>query len=246
MTSLRLFRARRMLAIPLLSLLASGCAGLGGNVAGSFSCRAPTGDCAPSHVIDARATDELGRTPAPTYDAARKRAGITGSDAARTTERTIRIVFPAHVDEAGVLHDESVAWAVVERPQWTGTLRAQDRADQPSAMRTMRRQLKNAQARGVAAPPKGQDDPAAMPGEASLAESLAPIADEHAALRALDAMPGLTVDIASPNDTSPFQLASPLPLPSSVAEAMPGAPAPAAGGSDLTSAPQGSGPPAIH
>jgi conjugal transfer pilus assembly protein TraV len=34
----------------------SGCATFGTNIEGDFTCRAPKGDCAPSHVIDARAT----------------------------------------------------------------------------------------------------------------------------------------------------------------------------------------------
>ena len=42
------------LAAPLL--LASGCASLGGNVKGSFACRAPEGTCAPTSAIDAGAT----------------------------------------------------------------------------------------------------------------------------------------------------------------------------------------------
>ena len=43
-----------VLAAPLL--LASGCASLGGNVKGSFACRAPEGTCAPTSAIDAGAT----------------------------------------------------------------------------------------------------------------------------------------------------------------------------------------------
>ncbi len=43
-----------VLAAPLL--LASGCASLGGNVKGSFACRAPQGTCAPTSTIDAGST----------------------------------------------------------------------------------------------------------------------------------------------------------------------------------------------
>jgi conjugal transfer pilus assembly protein TraV len=63
--------------------------------------------------------------------------------AARTAERRLRVVFPAHVDESGVLHDEAVAWTVVEAPHWAAELGAQDsaahrphrslRADRPAA-----------------------------------------------------------------------------------------------------------------
>jgi conjugal transfer pilus assembly protein TraV len=46
----------RPLALVALVLASSGCAMLGGNVKGSFSCKAPAGDCAPTSVIDERAT----------------------------------------------------------------------------------------------------------------------------------------------------------------------------------------------
>lgn len=46
----------RPLALVALILASSGCAMLGGNVKGSFSCKAPAGDCAPTSVIDERAT----------------------------------------------------------------------------------------------------------------------------------------------------------------------------------------------
>ena len=53
MSRLPILRAM-VLAAPLL--LASGCASLGGNVKGSFACRAPEGTCAPTSAIDAGAT----------------------------------------------------------------------------------------------------------------------------------------------------------------------------------------------
>ena len=46
----------RPLALAALVLASSGCAMLGGNVKGSFTCKAPAGDCAPTSVIDERAT----------------------------------------------------------------------------------------------------------------------------------------------------------------------------------------------
>ena len=46
----------RPLALAALLIASSGCAVLGGNVKGSFSCKAPAGDCAPTSVIDERAT----------------------------------------------------------------------------------------------------------------------------------------------------------------------------------------------
>jgi len=232
-----------------LSLLASGCVGLGSHIEGSFSCRAPKGDCAPSHVIDAAATAELGAEPGPIHgigrtpdiEAARRRAGVEGSDASRTAERTIRIVFPAHVDEAGVLHDEAQAWAVVERPQWSGALRRQDRGD-TSSMRAMRRQLRHAQSgRETAGSGDGAESGTEQRGEMRL-EAASIGSDRHIRAAASEVR-DLPLDLAAPDETSPFQLASPqiaspLPLPSPVAEATTGAPAPAAGGSDSTSYPK--------
>lgn len=46
----------RPLALAAILLASSGCAMLGGNVKGSFTCKAPAGDCAPTSVIDERAT----------------------------------------------------------------------------------------------------------------------------------------------------------------------------------------------
>jgi len=245
-----------------LSLLASGCVGLGSHIEGSFSCRAPKGDCAPSQVIDAAATAELGADRGPIHgidrtpdiEAARKRAGVEGSDASRTAERTIRIVFPAHVDEAGVLHDEAQAWAVVERPQWSGALRAQDRGDTAS-MRAMRRQLRHAQSGRETA---GSGDGAASgteQREEMRPEDVGIGSDRHIPTAASDDS-DMPLDLAAPDETSPFhlapslpaspQIASPLPLPSPVAEATTGAPAPAAGGSGSTSYPKDRIPRHLH
>ena len=44
----------RLLACACLAGLASGCATFGTNVEGDFTCRAPKGGCAPTHVIDAK------------------------------------------------------------------------------------------------------------------------------------------------------------------------------------------------
>ena len=106
----------RLLACACLAGLASGCATFGTNVEGDFTCRAPKGDCAPAHVIDAKATDNLSNGTLLHADA-RQRSGVVDADTSRTAERTLRVVFPAHVDEAGTLHDEAVAWTVVENPR---------------------------------------------------------------------------------------------------------------------------------
>jgi conjugal transfer pilus assembly protein TraV len=206
----------RLLAAAPLVLALSACVSFGSNVKGQFSCRAPKGDCAPSRVIDDRATHELGSAQVPDdLDRARVRAGIVepaGSVAPqRTGERTLRIVFPAHVDEVGTLHDEAVAWAVVEAPQWSAELGA--RTTPPSAtpiVRQVSRQLKAAQ---------------------DAAEHPAPIDPA-------DAAPLAAAASTPPADSAPlFELASPPALPSTVGEAITGAPAPVAEGSDMAATP---------
>lgn len=123
------------LCIPGLVLL-GGCAGLGGHVKGSFDCSAPDGICAPSAVIDDRAlamitddpsavTDRKGagrRTwssnpgQASIADAAGKGSAI--AQARRSGAQALRIVFPAHVDEKGRLHEATAIHAVVDDGQW--------------------------------------------------------------------------------------------------------------------------------
>src|SRR3546814_13468031 len=96
MSRLPILRAM-VLAAPLL--LASGCASLGGNVKGSFACRAPEGTCAPTSAIDAGATgiekaDTSGahRTVIPTGEAVRR----------------LQIVLTGYRDEAGRGHEARV------------------------------------------------------------------------------------------------------------------------------------------
>lgn len=116
----------------------SGCASLGGNIKGSFSCKAPDGVCAPSSSIDDRALamitgDEGARaTPAgpyleerrqgdrPTRTAvsATRRTPIQAADAARTQEKVLRIVFQPYIDERGRLHEASAVHAVVAQGEW--------------------------------------------------------------------------------------------------------------------------------
>ncbi len=111
-----------------VALLASaGCATLGGNVSGDFACRAPDGTCSPMSAIDARAVQTMVgeadagdrgiAAAAPKVLRSRSVSGLVG----RSGERTLRVVFPAHVDRAGVLHDEATAHVVVEDAAWTVT-----------------------------------------------------------------------------------------------------------------------------
>ena len=100
-----------------------GCTHLGTNIAGSFSCRAPAGDCQPVSVIDARAVRELTKADGASLTEIRQRVGALAAGHVRTGERTLRVVLPAHVDASGTLHDEAVAWAVIDAPRWSGELR---------------------------------------------------------------------------------------------------------------------------
>lgn len=201
---------RRFVTLGLVGLLASlsGCATFGTNVSGDFSCRAPKGDCAPSHLIDAAATSSLAGASA---DAAgRPRIGVASDDTSRTRERTLRIVFPAHVDETGTLHDEAVAWAVIENPRWAAELRRKPGEDNsPPLMRQFKRQLRSA--RSADEQTLG-DDP----------ETTAP-KDE------LDEASSLF-----PSPIQPSSIASPLVLPSTAREAVAGARSPAVEGFDMS------------
>ncbi len=118
----------------------SGCVGLGGNIKGSFACQAPDGICAPSAVIDDRAlsliSDDPSMAPRPagpyreeakpqtaTSPSARIAAmqpvrSPFGASPSRSSERVLRIVFPAHIDERGRLHEASAVHAVVSEGEW--------------------------------------------------------------------------------------------------------------------------------
>lgn len=193
----------------LVALLA-GCATFGTNVEGSFQCRAPQGDCAPSRVIDARAAGEIRQSDTPTITIRPPRMVAPG-DQARTAERTLKIVFPARVDETGTLHDEAVAWAVIANPRWAAELRRRPDAEAATPlMRQLRRQLKTAL----------EQQPSATNGDGATDSE-----DDPSPLF----LP------APHNDLSP--LASPLVPPSTAREADAGATAPAAEGFDMPASP---------
>lgn len=206
----------RILASACLAVLTSGCATFGTNVEGDFTCRAPKGDCAPSQVIDARATKDLSAT-GPVQDGLRPPVPVASGDQGRTSERTLRIVFPAHIDETGTLHDDAVAWAVVENPRWAAELRRKAGEDTaPPLMRQLRRQLKAAQAKSVHL----NEATTLPPAEQSKAE---------------------TFDLGQPFQPSSsledIPSASPLVLPSTAREAVAGASAPAVEGFDMAQPP---------
>ncbi|MBD8546893.1 TraV family lipoprotein [Sphingomonas sp. CFBP 8760] len=138
-------RARLLLAVLAGSAAVSGCTTLDGNAKGSFSCRAPDGICAPSSFIDDRAlaliSGEDGDrliTPAGPYTA--PRAEGRGFDTAavapaRSQERVLRIVFPAQIDAAGRLHEQTAVHAVVERGDWQQALASNAVATTPAQVR---------------------------------------------------------------------------------------------------------------
>jgi conjugal transfer pilus assembly protein TraV len=215
----------RLLACACLAGLASGCATFGTNVEGDFTCRAPKGDCAPTHVIDAKATGNRSAEVL-TPSGGRQRSGVVDADTARTAERTLRVVFPAHVDEAGTLHDEAVAWTVVENPRWATELRRKAGEDQGgSLLRQVRRQLKAAQR--APAPDGAEGDP-------NVADEASPFSSARDdASQAVD-----TSGSNAPNAFNETSDASPLVLPSTAREAVAGAKAPAVEGFDTSPPPR--------
>lgn len=208
--------SRRILASACLAVLTSGCATFGTNIEGDFTCRAPKGDCAPSQVIDARATKDLSAS-GPVHDGLRPPVSVASGDQGRTSERTLRIVFPAHIDETGTLHDDAVAWAVVENPRWAAELRRKAGEDTaPPLMRQLRRQLKAAQAKSD-------------------------LLNETTALPPAEQPEAETLDLGQPFQPSSsledIPSASPLVLPSTAREAVAGASAPAVEGFDMAQPP---------
>lgn len=196
-----------------LCLPLAGCIALGTNVKGQFSCRAPSGTCAPSRTIDERATRAMTTPDADSgFAEARQRAGVTApvvtDDPARTAERRLRVVFPAHIDEAGTLRDEAVAWTVIEAPHWAAELRGETVPPSAPIARQIGRQLKAAQ---TAAKSAADSDAVTTDSDGSVAQT--------------------------PNDNTPFELASPPARPSTGGEAIPGEPPPVAEGSDMPATP---------
>ena len=131
-------RHGRQVALAAVSLAAlaalNGCATLGTNVKGSFSCQAPDGICAPSSTIDDRAlamiSGDAGDTviPAGPYQAPAqqlraKRTAMTvpapmadrsAAAASRTREKVLRVVFQPYIDDRGRLHEATAVHTVVQ------------------------------------------------------------------------------------------------------------------------------------
>lgn len=210
----------RTLPLSLLAALAlSGCTHLGTNVSGQFSCRAqanPThgAGCQPLSEVDSAAIRQLLKSdegdPSAALEQMRQRMTLASADTARTGERTLRIVFPAHVDDAGTLHDEAAVWTVVEAARWAGELRRGEVIEPKGTIRALRQALKDQAQRAADAASKDQASQA--PGTLSPEDS-APAAD------------------------NPFIPSSPLVLPSPGGEAQADDAPSAAGGSDMSPTP---------
>jgi len=204
--------------------MASACATFGTNVEGSFQCRAPKGDCAPSHVLDARATSDMTTAKNPQH-AMRPAIAVAAGDQARTSERTLRIVFPARVDEAGTLHDEAIAWAVIENPRWAAELRRKPGQESaPPLMRQLKRQLKAVQATAQSG---------AQADNMLAADSM----DEATTAQSDQSTPDAEFLIQPDNHSDLFPLVSPPVSPSPANETATGADAPVAGGLHATASP---------
>ena len=112
------------------------------------------------------------------------------------------MIFPAHVDASGTLHEEAVAWIVVETPRWAAELQGSTARGRPATLlRAIKRQVRDAE---------GSVDSRADP----RADVATPPSSD----------PFITQPFTA---TSPL----PPPVPSEAREADAGPPLPAAGGS---------------
>lgn len=137
----------RSIPLAALALSLAGCTHLGTNIAGDFSCRSQAGQvhrtgCQPLSEVDAKAIRELVKSEGSALAEVRQRITVPAADTTRAGERTLRIVFPAHVDGSGTLHDEAVAWTVVEAARWAGELRRDEVGQPKGTMRALRQALK--------------------------------------------------------------------------------------------------------
>jgi conjugal transfer pilus assembly protein TraV len=164
----------------------TGCTTLGGNVKGSFSCVAPDGICAPSSVIDDRALALISGqdgdrmiTPAGPYTAPRSEGrgfDTAAATPARSQERVLRIIFPAQIDAAGRLHEQTAVHAVVERGEW-------QRALASNAVATTPEQVQAATGGDTLLAAVDRADPPVMMEDSSVADPDMPSAGAVAAAR---------------------------------------------------------------
>ena len=143
----------RPLALAALVLASSGCAMLGGNVKGSFSCKAPAGDCAPTSVIDERATRASASEP---VTAEVQRLAETNSSSNR-----LKVVLAAFRDAQGRNHAARVVEVPLPDP-------IASRFKDPASRREVARALAHMaaaarQAQDLPAPSDPEPTPSALP-----------------------------------------------------------------------------------
>lgn len=149
----------RSLPFAALALSLAGCTHLGTNIDGDFACRSPKANCRPLSDVDAEAVRALLKADMAGLTEAQRRIALAAADTARTSERTLKVVFPAHVDGSGALHEEASVWTVVERARWAGELRGPKASGPRGTMRALRDALKD-QARSAAATARTSDSDA--------------------------------------------------------------------------------------
>lgn len=205
----------RHLPLVVVALL-GGCSTLSPNISGDFSCRSPNGVCSPTSAIDAGAVASVGvmaqpggvmsSLPSPRPEGRLATASALGGEPGRSSERVLKVVFPANVDATGVYHEEAVAHAVIERGGW---------APRP----------RNVQAAwGVQAAAARSLDALVATDAASIGSARAPVAGAAVAAIAGESGPGGGVPVA------PRDLSRPAPL--NLREAVAGLAAPRIEGFD--------------
>ena len=146
----------RVAALAALVVATSGCTVLGGNVKGSFSCRAPEGNCAPTSVIDEAATQGSGKAP----EALRPPSARV---LPQISEGRLRVVLTAYRDDNGRTHEARV----VEVPLPTS---AASQFQGPASRREVARALARAVSaarhpESAAEPPRPIGPPADLPAD---------------------------------------------------------------------------------
>lgn len=146
----------RLAALAALAVATGGCAVLGGNVKGSFSCRAPEGNCAPTSVIDDAATQASGKAPEATR---RPSARVLP----QISEGRLRVVLTAYRDADGRTHEARI----VEVPLPTSAAsQFHDPASRREVARALARAVNAARHPDSAAePPRPIGPPADLPAD---------------------------------------------------------------------------------
>jgi conjugal transfer pilus assembly protein TraV len=122
-----------VVVLAIVSLALSSCASRR-TVSGSWKCETGQGTCAPVSSIDEGALAKTGMSSSASPMSKSLAAPVarqplltpfTGdAPPARSNERTLRIVFPSHIDAQGIFHEPAAVHAVVESPAWIPSSRA--------------------------------------------------------------------------------------------------------------------------